>query len=195
MELLTGNELFYLDGESISLSMHNFWQFKYSNIHFLKESIAEYLIAKILGFDKPHNSNWWTLYDIKYRDFRIEVKETSYYHPWNMNGKVSKQRSFGITKANSSYEDFDSENKHERQNDIYVFCLNTGNTAEESNPLNLNNWTLYIVPTSVINMKCENQKTVSLGRVRRFGCLPKRYDEIKSEVDRIIDEQLTQSNQ
>ena len=187
MELLTGIESFELDGKPAGFLMHDFWQFKYSNIHFLKESIAEFLVAKALGFDKPHNSNWWTLYDIQYRDFRVEVKTTSYYHPWNIDGKVSTQRTFGITKANSSYEIFDSDNKFERQNDVYIFSLNKGNTAEDSNPLNLNNWDFYTIPTSVINMKCGNQKTISLGRIRNLGYLPKRFDEIKSEVDRIID--------
>ena len=51
----------------------------------------------------------------------------------------------------SAYESFSSINKHEHQNDIYIFCLNKGNMREESNSLNLNNWDFYIVPTSLIN--------------------------------------------
>ena len=186
MDLLTGNESFDLDGKPIGLKIQDFWRFKYSNIYFLLESIAEFLVAKALGLYEPHNADWWTLYDIRYRDFRIEVKETSYYHPWNSNGVVSKQRTFGITMANSAYENFSSVNKHERQNDIYVFCLNKGNTREESNPLNLNNWDFYIVPTSLINRHCREQKTISLGRIKRLGFLPMPYDKIRAEVDRMI---------
>ena len=54
----------------------------------------------------------------------------------------------------------------ERQNDIYVFCLLFGNTREEVNPLNLNNWEFYIVPTSVIYEKCKDGKSIGLNRIK-----------------------------
>ena len=68
-----------------------------------------------------------------------------------------------------------------------VFCLNTGYTENESNPLNLNNWQFYVVPTFVINEKCGENKTISLGRIQSLGFDAKRYDEIKGAVDLIID--------
>ena len=74
-----------------------------------------------------------------------------------------------------------------RQNDIYVFCLNIGETKESSYPLNLDNWEFYIVPTSFINERCKDNKTISLGRIKSFGFEAKKYDQIKSEIDSIID--------
>ena len=101
---------------------------------------------------------------------------------------MSKQRAFGITKANGSYDPAKSGNSEFcRQNEVYVFCLNTGDTRETSNPLNLNNWEFYIVPTAVINEKCGNNKTISLGRIKGLGFSAKRYDEIRAEIDKIID--------
>ena len=55
-------------------------------------------------------------------------------------------------------------------------------------PLNLNNWEFFIVPTAFINEHCGNNKTISLSRIRNFGFRAFRFDEIKAEVDRIIDE-------
>ena len=129
----------------------------------------------------------WTLYDILYRDTRIEVKETSYYHPWNEGGKISQQRSFGITKANSNYEHPDEPNRFERQNDIYIFCVVNGETREASNPLILDNWDFYVVPTSVINEKSKDNKTISLNRIRTLGFKPTRFNNLRREVDIIID--------
>jgi len=152
----------------------------------MQDVIAEFLIEKALGIDKAQNTEYWTLYDILYRGYRIEVKQTGYYHPWNENGKISKTRRFGITMANSNYENEDEENKFERQNDIYVFCLNIGETKRESNPLNVNNWEFYIAETAVVNKECGNNKTVGLNRVR---CFAKKvnYNEIKEIIDGIID--------
>ena len=89
--------------------------------------------------------------------------------------------------ANSNYEFADGENKYERQNDIYVFCLNTGETRADSNPLDLDNWEFYVVPTDFINEHCGDNKSISLGRIRNMGFKALRFDEIKAEVDSIID--------
>ena len=124
----------------------------------MQEYIAEFLVAKALGLVVPQNCNGWTLWDILYNGVKIEIKSTAYYHSWRSDGKVSNRRSFGITKAYSKYQDSTSEYK--RQNDIYIFCLNTGNTKEESNPLHLENWQFYVVPTKVIDKKCKDNKTI-----------------------------------
>lgn len=187
------NEKFTINNNELDFGILDFWKSKYSNIYNMQEVIAEFIVEKALGIDKAQNTDYWTLYDILYRDYRIEIKETSYYHPWNENGKVSKQRMFGITKANSNYESNETENKFERQNDIYVFCLNTGITKETSNPMNLDNWEFYIILTSEINKQCGDNKKISLGRVRKIA-EKKSFEEIKSCIDKIIDDKMKGAN-
>ena len=185
-QLLSGQEQFTLDGKSIEFTVLDFWAFQHSNIWDVQEEIAEFIVAKALGQDMPYNKNGWTLWDMNYRGERIEVKETGYYHSWRTDGKVSKQRSFGITKAYSRYKDNTSEFK--RQNDIYVFCLNTGETQDTSNPLALENWRFWVVPTSTINRLCGDNKTISLGRVKRITGQKNGvgYGELRDEVDKVI---------
>ena len=93
------------------------------------------------------------------------------------------EKTFGIHPAYSTYKDSRTELK--RQNDIYVFCLNTGINEEESNPLDMANWEFYVVPTATINEKCAtSQKTISLGKVRKLAPLT-RYHELKTIIDSI----------
>ncbi len=181
------NEKFICNGQELDFGILDFWKYKYSNVWNIQEYIAEFLIEKALGLEESQNTEYWTLYDINYRNKRIEIKETSYYHPWNENGKISNQRVFGITMANSNYEDSENENKFERQNDVYVFCLNTGKTREEANPLDLNNWEFYIVPTITINELCGKNKTISLNKVKNIA-EQVNYFEIKSYIDYLIDQ-------
>ena len=186
---MKGKEMFIFDGEAVGFDFLDFWRFHYSNIYDLQDKIAEFVVSKALGIDNAHNDQYWTLWDISYRNKRIEIKETSYYHSFNEEGKVSRQRVFGITKANGSYDPTNSGNNDFcRQNDIYVFCLNTGDTRETSNPLNLNNWEFYVVPTALINEKCGDNKTISLGRIKSLGVATCAYNRLKSEIDKIIDE-------
>lgn len=185
---MTGNEKFIFDDKELEFGILDFWKYKYSNVWNIQEYIAEFLIEKALGLEKSQNTDSWTLYDINYRNKRIEIKETSFYHPWNENGNISNQRVFGITMANSSYENSLEENKFERQNDLYVFCLNIGTTKEESNPMNINNWEFYVAPTKIINDTCGNNKTISLGKVKNIAKQVDYFD-IKKYIDDLIDKE------
>ena len=185
--LLSGEEPFTDKGKPVGFCVYD-WSFQFSNIWDTQDTIAEFLVAKALGLEVPDNRNGWTLWDITYRGKRIEVKETGYFYSWQKDGKTSDVRNFGITKAYSKYKD--NASSFERQNDIYVFCLNTGRTMEESNPLDLGHWEFYVVPTYVINEKCGDNKKISLGRLRSLtnkdNGIP--YGDIRAAVDAIIDE-------
>lgn len=173
--------LFTSNGESIGLTMLDFWKYQYSNIFDLQENIAEFIVGKALGLTEPCNRNGWSLFDIFYRKTRIEIKETGYFYSWQKDGKISQQRTFGIAPS------LGPNKVRERQNDIYVFCLNTGINEEESNPLEMDNWKFYVVPTSVINKECaDEQKTISLSRVKKLAPLTK-YGELKGVIDSYID--------
>lgn len=187
VDLLNGKEEFTNNGIPIGLSIIDFWQFQYSNIWDMQEYIAEFLIAKSLDLKTPQNCNGWTLWDILYRDYRIEIKSSAYYHSWRSDGKISKKRVFNITKAFSRYKDSTSEYK--RQNDVYIFCLNIGHTKDESNPLHLENWQFYIIPTKTINEICKDNKTISLGQIQKItgSSIGISYENLKGEIDKIID--------
>ena len=183
--MLTGKEEFEYENQKIGLNILNYWQWHYSDIFALHDTIAEFIVAKALECKGPINTGSWTLYDIAYRNKRIEVKETSYYHSWQTDEEPkSKVRTFGITKAYSKYQDNTSELA--RQNDIYIFCLNTGETKEESNPLKLEHWEFYVIPTFTINEKCKDGKTISLSRVRK---MTKKVDflHLKEKVDEVVE--------
>lgn len=184
---MLGTEKFEFDGKELGFDFKDFWQFHFSNIYDLQDKIAEFIVAKALGINEAQNVEYWTLWDISYRGKRIEVKETSYYHSFNAEGKVSNIRTFSIAKANGAYDAQVSGNTDFcRQNDVYVFCLNKGDTKASAYPLNLDNWDFFVVPTSFLNENCENQKTISLNRIKSFGFKALTYGEIKGEVDKII---------
>ena len=188
MKKITEHTPFVNCGESLGITMLDFWKYQYSNIYDMQEYIAEFIVGKALGINEPMNRDGWTLWDIDYQGKRIEVKQTSYYHSWQekiANGKISQQRTFSITPAFTRYKD--STTSYERQNDIYVFCLNIGTNEEESYPLDMENWEFYVVPTSVINENCTPaQKSISLGKVRKLAPLTK-YEELKNVIDSICE--------
>lgn len=182
---LSGKEEFTFQSEKTGLTILDYWQWMYSDIFDLQDTLAEYIVAKALGNEEPSNTGSWTLYDIAYRGKRIEVKETSYYHSWQTDEEPkAKTRTFGITKAYSNYQD--NTSVFERQNDVYVFCLNTGENKADSNPLQLEHWEFYVIPTFIINGKYNEQKTISLSRIRKLT-EKVDYSQLKAKIDEVID--------
>ena len=127
-----------------------------------------------------------------YRNKRIEVKATQYVHPWNT--RISKVRTFSIEPSNDQYwdnADFASgERKLSRQSEIYVFCLNSNTSIENCDPLRLDDWIFYVVPTFTINSYCQNnpnQKKISLNVVKRLAGEGVSFDRLREAVDRAID--------
>ena len=152
---LVGNEAFTLNGEATDMTVLEFWRWHFSEIYDLQSKIAEYIVGKALGLTEAQNVGVWTLYDMLYRGRRVEVKETSYYHAWQSDEEPkSRQRIFGVGMAYDDYTKKKGGSPYRRQNDVYVFCLNTGETKSTSDPLELDNWQFYVIPTATINEVC-----------------------------------------
>ena len=180
----SGQEEFTDNGNPIGVSVLDFWQFSYSELNSdPRDDIAEYLVSISLGELEPYNKRNWTLFDILYNDKRIEVKSSSYYQTWRNDGKISSQRIFSIRKSKASENE-----KAKRHSEVYVFCLLNGNTEAEADPLKLENWEFYVVPTLVINEKCGENKTISLKRIKNLGYTACPFSQIKATVDAVPSE-------
>lgn len=184
------NDYFTFSGTSV-LSVLDFWRYCYGNLAGQSPVIAEFLVAKALEIDKAENVTLWTAYDMSYRGMRIEVKSTEYVHAWNKK-RVSNARSFSIAPSNNKYWGNDGERKLSRQNDLYVFCLNTNKEVQHPRPLNLDDWDFYVTETARINAYTDNignpdQKRISLSVVKRLAGNAVKWNALKQRVDEIID--------
>lgn len=189
----TYNEQFTFNGQEC-FSVLDFWQYAYSQLESDGANIAEFLVAKALGINKAENVNYWTAYDMSYRNKRIEVKASRYIHPWNT--KISKVRTFSIEPSNNAYwgNGDDGIGRGEvvsRQSEVYVFCLNDNQNLNDRNALRIDDWKFYVVPTYVINEYCKDnpkQKKISLGVVKRLACKESSFSDIRSSVDIAIEQ-------
>jgi hypothetical protein len=175
-------------------SVQDYWRFMYSQLGGQSPQIAEFLVARALGVEKAENVDYWSAYDMSYRGRRIEVKETEYIHPWNKK-RVSQVRNFSIAPSSNDYWasvlKLNPEKKLARQSDVYVFCLNTNQDLQNRDPLNLEHWEFYVVPTYRIDQYTENrnnpdQKNISLSAVKRLAGSSVSFPEIRARVDEIL---------
>jgi len=73
-----------------------------------------------------------------------------------------------------------------RKADIYVFCLHNHKNKETANPLQIEQWSFYVVATQTINDVFGQQKRLSLGRLEKINkVVSLRYDELCSAIDKV----------
>ena len=170
-----GNEPFKEGNQDLGFNVLDFWRYAYSNLIDIEPEIAEFLVGHALGLERPTNKVYWTPFDIQYGEMKIEVKATGYTHTWTK--KQSKMRRFDIKSS-----------KEGRQCDIYVFCLigEYGEEPEAVDPLNLTNWKFFVVPRSVVDESCGQEKSISLDKLLALGYTPISYKKIKQTVDYLV---------
>jgi hypothetical protein len=139
--------------------------------------LAEYIVATALGLSDGLREEW-DAYDLKTKDdIKIEVKSAAYIQSWH-HANLSKI-TFGIqpTRAWDATTIFLAA-ETQRQVRIYIFCLLAHKDQNTLDPLNLDQWEFYLLPTSVLNASCTAQKTIGLAKLLKLGAKKVNYDEI-----------------
>jgi hypothetical protein len=155
-----------------------FWEWAYGDLlsNTNRGVLAEYIVATALGI---HNTKRveWDRYDLVIGDIGVEVKSAAYVQTWKQT-QLSKIV-FGVRPAMGwdARTDTFAESAG-RSADVYVFCLLEGDDHDAINPLDVAQWTFYVLPTS----KLPEQKTIRLGPLKALGPYECAYDELKSAI-------------
>ena len=128
--------------------------------------------------------NSWGAYDLDTPDgTKIEVKSAAYVQSWYQKRLSNIQ--FGIRKTLEwlpEKNEFGKERK--RQSDIYVFCLLTQKEKRQINPLDLDQWEFYVIPTSVLDCEFGERQSISLNQVMKYG-RAYRFRQLQEAISRV----------
>lgn len=181
MKQLTGDELFSNDGMVLDYDVSNFWQWYASNtLHSaLRGAIAEFIVAKALNLPCIVRQSW-DAYDLEYNGTKIEVKSSAYLQ--DDNDDRFSRISFSIAKHSHWNEDEKWNNKV-RHSDVYVFCLFAEKNRENANPLQIEQWQFFVLPTSVLDEQCGDKQTLSLSALLALSPIQCTYSDLQSTID------------
>jgi hypothetical protein len=177
----TGQEPFTFETTPTSLTLLQFWQWSQSSLltNTLRGHLAEFVVASALDLFKTTRVEW-DAYDLKTSSgIKIEVKSAAYLQSWQ------QTRESLITFDIRPTQGWDAETNtttftKRRQADLYVFCLLHHRERLTINPLSLDQWTFYVLATSVLNEKASSQKTITLTSLLRLNPISYRYDELQT---------------
>jgi len=186
VELKTGNEAFLFEGNPISISLLQFWQWSDSDLmnNTTRGKLAEFIVANALGIADTIRQNWEP-YDLVSSDgIKVEVKSAAYIQSWH------QTRLSTITFDVKPTYDWNPENneygkERRRQADVYVFCVLSHKEQETINPLNLDQWDFYVLPTEKLDRNAKTQKSISLSRIIDLGAAKVDYDNISHAIRKL----------
>ncbi|MDX3114963.1 hypothetical protein [Streptomyces scabiei] len=149
-------------GETVG-RLGDFWSWAYSDLanNTMRGVLAEYLVAVALGAAIGTRTEWDTV-DIRTPEKRrVEVKSAAYLQSWAQ-PRPSKIE-FGIAPA-SGWDAQTGVTSAEvmRRSDVYVFCLLHHQDKQTLDPLDLDQWTFYVLPTRVLDERCPTQRSIRL---------------------------------
>jgi hypothetical protein len=184
VEPKTGEEHFRSGNTNLDFTVLDFWQWTASDLvsNATRGLVAEFIVASALGLATGVRDEWQA-YDLETSSGKkIEVKSAAYLQSWGQN-KPSKI-SFNVRPTRAWDADtgsFSSEVK--RQANIYVFALLAHRDKNSVDPLNLDQWEFYVVPTSLLDARARSQHSITLKSLRQLCPVPVRFSELKSAIE------------
>ncbi|MEW1776452.1 hypothetical protein [Streptomyces sp. NPDC086777] len=149
-------------GETVG-RLGDLWSWACSDLanNTMRGVLAEYLVATALGAAIGTRTEWDTV-DIRTPEkWRVEVKSAAYLQSWAQ-PRPSKIE-FSIAPA-SGWDAQTGVTSAEvmRRSDVYVFCLLHHQDKQTLDPLDLDQWTFYVLPTRVLDERCPTQRSIRL---------------------------------
>jgi len=181
----SGNEAFHADGTAAGFDLLEFWRLSGSDLvgNATRGLLAEFLVAKALGIPTSGVRAEWVAFDLETPDgLKIEVKSAAYLQSWAQSRPSSIQ--FSVRPARSwDPETNEVAGAPTRVADLYVFALLAHRDKASLDPLNLDQWRFYVLPTSRLNEHAPSQRTLSLGRLELLAGTAVSFGQLRSAVN------------
>lgn len=180
----SGNEIFHLNGEGLGIDLISFWRWSSSDLvsNATRGVLAEFIVAKALDITLPSVRSEWDAYDLETDSgIKIEVKSAAYIQSWHQD-KLSSINFRVHRKLTWDADTNRCESEAKRPADVYVFALLAHQDKTTIDPLNLNQWMFYVMPSKLLNRRQTSQRTITLKSLEKQCGEPVHFLELKAKV-------------
>lgn len=179
---LSGAEPLVCEGREVATVLE-FWRWAASDLlsNTLRGLFAEFIVAKAVGAEMTPRREWDPYDLVTPSGTTLEVKSAAYVQTWTQTKPSTI--TFGIAPTRAwNYDTAKFSPERRRQADLYIFCLLTERDRNLVDPLNLDQWRFYIVPTPVLNERFPDQKSISLSTLEALGIEPAGFGALKQAL-------------
>jgi hypothetical protein len=164
-------EQLHFNGQPLPITLLSFWQWSTSDLvsNVTRGRLAEFIVATALGIDISGVRNDWDAFDLITRTgIKVEVKSAAHVQSW-FQAKLSevvfrapRTRAWDPTTNRLSEES-------RRQADVYVLAFLHHSDKLTIDPLNLKQWSFFVVPTRVLDGRKRSQHSITLRSLEALG--------------------------
>lgn len=184
-----GNEQFTLSGKPLDFQLIEFWQWSVSDLtsNATRGRLAEFLVATALNLTNGVRNEWDAFDLLLPNGTKLEIKSAAYLQSWShaklsaINFKIRQTFAWDSNTNKSSTESA-------RQADIYVFCLLKHTDKATIDPMNLDQWEFYLLPTKVLNEKFPTQKSIGLSSLMKLQPVISSYENLAKRILQLAEE-------
>jgi hypothetical protein len=181
----TGDEPFHRGGGALGFTIKNFWAWSSSDLmsNALRGRVAEFLVAQALGVADGVRSEWdaWDL--TSKRGTTVEVKSAAYIQTWAQRGPSTPAFDIGTKRGWSATTNV-MELERRRQASVYVFAILAHRDRMTADPLDVDQWEFYVLPSKVLDARMPTQKSIRLTTLATCGAQQCRFEDLAEAVER-----------
>jgi hypothetical protein len=180
----TGLEHFRCGRESLAFDLLGFWQWSASDLasNALRGRLAEFLVAQALGVAGGVRAEW-DAYDLcSQYGITVEVKSAAYLQTWRQT--APSKISFDIAPTRGWDSTTNSTDVNARRHAVvYVFALLAHRDKETLDPMNVEQWVFFVLPTTVLDARLPSQKQLGLAGLLSLRPIECRFVQLRDAVE------------
>ena len=184
----TGQEPFRASGEALDFTLSDFWRWSVSDLlsNATRGRLAEFIVARALGASTDGVRDEWSAYDLETpAGVKVEVKSTAYLQSWHQ--KELSKIVFQTPKTRAWDPDTNVQSKEsKRQADVYIFAMLAHKDKATVDPLNLDQWRFYVLPTSALDARKRSQHSITLRSLESLAGEPVEYKKLCDAVEKAV---------
>jgi hypothetical protein len=179
------NSKFHFNSKNLNFRILDFWAWNQSDLieNRNRGILAEFIVKQALGLRNPTRLEWDSFDLITDDGIKIEIKSAAYIQAWLQ--KKYSSISFDIRPTKSLLEDNNYSERSIRQADMYIMCLLHHKDQETIDPMNLDQWTFYLILTETLNKKLSNQKSIRISTIDTLPHEKCNYTELKERFEKL----------
>ncbi|WP_447859621.1 hypothetical protein [Nitrospira calida] len=186
----SGNEPLHSNGHSLGVTLLDFWRWSSSDLisNATRGVLAEFIVASALGIKLDSVRDEWGAFDLETPEgITVEVKSAAYIQSWSQRNLSSIM--FRVPKTRAWNADTNVQEKEpRRQAQVYVFALLAHQDKASIDPLNVDQWQFFVLPTEVLDARIRSQHSITLRSLERLAGQAIPYDALREAVRRAVRE-------
>ncbi len=180
-----GTEHFHGAGLDSKMTLLDFWQWAYSDLlsNTNRGRLAEFIVARALGLGFTDVRTEWDRFDlVTHTNLRVEVKSAAYVQSWfqkklsDICFVVSARRGWDATTN-------EMEATPRRHADAYIFALLAHQDKTSVDPLDLEQWKFYVLPTATLDSRKRSQNSITLKLLSTLCPNPITFAHLRDAVE------------